>query len=165
MSRKIKKITYLGLYTAVAILLGYIESLLPVITAVPGMKIGLANLAIVLVLYQFGPLAAFMVQIVRILAVGFLFGNLFGIAFSLAGGMSSLIVMTLIKHQTVFGITGVSVAGGVTHNIGQILIASALVKNNQIMYYLPALIVTGVTTGLLIGLLCMEIRKRLYKYD
>ena len=161
MSRKIKKITYLGLYTAVAILLGYIESLLPVITAVPGMKIGLANLAIVLVLYQFGPLAAFMVQIVRILAVGFLFGNLFGIAFSLAGGMSSLIVMTLIKHQTVFGITGVSVAGGVTHNIGQILMASALVKNNQIMYYLPALIVTGVTTGLLIGLLCMEIRKRL----
>ena len=162
MNKKIKKITYLGLYTAAAILLGYVESLIPIFAAVPGMKLGLANLAIILVLYHFGPSEAFMVQIVRILSVGFLFGNLFSIAFSMAGGLLSLSVMILLKRGKAFGIVGISVAGGVTHNIGQIMMASMLIKNIQIMYYLPALIIAGVLTGILIGILCMEIRKRIY---
>lgn len=155
-----KKIAYMGLFSGAAILLGYVESLIPVFVTVPGMKLGLANLAVVLVLYVFGLREAFTVQIVRILVVGFLFGNLFSIAFSMAGGLLSLLVMGILKRVGGFGIVGVSVAGGVTHNIGQICIAAIIVENIQVFYYLPVLLVTGVLTGMLIGILSGEIQKR-----
>lgn len=159
-----KKAALLGLCTAGAILLGYVESLIPVLFFVPGMKLGLANLAIVLALYFFGPKDAAAVQIVRIVVVGFLFGNLFSIAFSLAGGLLSLGVMCLAKRYGGFTVYGVSVAGGVAHNIGQICVAAVLVENVKIIYYLPVLLISGLVTGLLIGFLSDEVRRRLDGY-
>ena len=156
-----RKIAYLGLFSGAAILLGYVESLIPIFTAVPGMKLGLANLAILLVLYQYGLREAVAVQVVRILVIGFLFGNLFSIVFSMAGGMLSLLVMWILKRTGGFSLIGVSVAGGLAHNIGQICMAALVVENFQIFYYLPILMVSGVITGVLIGILSGEIRKRI----
>ena len=104
------------------------------------------------------------VQLVRIVVVGFLFGNLFSIAFSLAGGLLSLGFMCLAKRYGGFTVYGVSVAGGVTHNIGQICVAAVLVENVRIIYYLPFLLLSGLVTGLLIGLLSHEMMKRLGGY-
>lgn len=159
-----KKAALLGLCTAGAILLGYVESLIPVLFFVPGMKLGLANLAIVLALYFFGPKDAAVVQIVRITVVGFLFGNLFSIAFSLAGGLLSLGMMCLARRYGGFSVYGVSVAGGVAHNIGQITVAAILVENVKIIYYLPVLLISGLVTGLLIGFLSDEMQRRLNGY-
>ena len=156
-----RKIAYLGLFSGAAILLGYVESLVPIFAAVPGMKLGLANLAILLVLYQYGLREAVAVQVVRILVIGFLFGNLFSIVFSMAGGMLSLLVMWILKRIGGFSMIGVSVAGGLAHNIGQICMAAMVVENFQIFYYLPILMVSGVITGILIGILSGEIRKRI----
>lgn len=156
-----RKIAYLGLFSGAAILLGYVESLVPIFAAVPGMKLGLANLAILLVLYQYGLREAVAVQVVRILVIGFLFGNLFSIVFSMAGGMLSLLVMWILKRIGGFSMIGVSVAGGLAHNIGQICMAAMVVENFQIFYYLPILMVSGVITGVLIGILSGEIRKRI----
>lgn len=156
-----RKIAYLGLFSGAAILLGYVETLIPIFVAVPGMKLGLANLAILLVLYQYGLREAVAVQVVRILVIGFLFGNLFSIGFSMAGGLLSLLVMWILKRIGGFSMIGVSVAGGLAHNIGQICMAAMVVENFQIFYYLPVLMVSGVITGILIGILCGEIRKRI----
>lgn len=156
-----RKVAVLGLCSAGAILLGYVESLIPVFFFVPGMKLGLANLAIVLTLYFFGLGSAAVVQLVRIVVVGFLFGNLFSIAFSLAGGFFSLVVMCLAKRYGGFTVYGVSVAGGVSHNIGQIFVAAFLVENVKIVYYLPVLLLSGLVTGLLIGLVSDETMRRL----
>ncbi|HJC15931.1 MAG TPA: Gx transporter family protein [Candidatus Fusicatenibacter intestinigallinarum] len=156
-----KRVAVLGLCAAGAILLGYVESLIPVLFFVPGMKLGLANLAIVITLYFFGPGNAAAVQLVRIVVVGFLFGNLFSIAFSLAGGFFSLAVMCLAKRYGGFTVYGVSVAGGVSHNIGQICVAAVLVENVRIVYYLPILLLSGLVTGLLIGLAGDETMRRL----
>lgn len=156
-----RKIAYLGLFSGAAILLGYVESLIPIFAAVPGMKLGLANLAILLVLYQYGLREAVAVQVVRILVIGFLFGNLFSIVFSMAGGMLSLLVMWILKRIGGFSMIGVSVAGGLAHNIGQICMAAMVVENFRIFYYLPILMVSGVITGVLIGILSGEIRKRI----
>lgn len=156
-----RKVAFLGLFSGAAILLGYVESLIPVFVTVPGMKLGLANLAIVMVLYLYGLREALTVQIVRILVTGFLFGNLFSILFSLAGGLLSLLVMWGMKVRGRFGMIGVSVAGGVSHNIGQIFVAALVVENASVAYYLPVLLAAGVVTGVLIGLLSKEMLGRI----
>lgn len=156
-----KKTAYLGLFTAVAMIFGYVETLLPVFVGVPGVKLGLANLAVVFVLYEYGIKEAALVSVVRILAIGFLFGNLFSIAYSLAGAAVSLICMVLLKRVPGFSVVGVSITGGVTHNLGQLLVAMAIVENFSLMYYLPVLLVAGVVTGLCIGVLAQEVRKRI----
>ncbi len=156
-----KRAAMLGVFSGGAILLGYVESLIPVLFFVPGMKLGLANLAVVLALYYFGPGDAAVIQLVRISVVGFLFGNLFSIAFSLAGGFFSLAVMCLAKRYGRFTVYGVSTAGGVSHNIAQICVAAVLVENVKIVYYLPVLLLSGLATGLLIGLAGDETMRRL----
>lgn len=156
-----RKIAYLGVFCAAAVLLGYVETLIPVFVTVPGMKLGLANLAAMVVLYRWGFREALFVQIVRISVIGFLFGNLFAIAFSLAGGLLSLSVMGILKRTGGFGTVGVSVAGGVSHNIAQIIVAALIVENFRVIYYLPPLLVSGVVTGILIGILSAETQKRL----
>lgn len=155
-----KKIAVLGVFGAAAILLGYVDSLIPVFVTVPGMKLGLANLAVVLVLYLYGFREALSVQVIRILVTGFLFGNLFSIAFSMVGGGLSLLMMAGLKKLGGFSEIGISVAGGVTHNIGQICVAAFVVENFSIVYYLPVLFVSGTVTGVLIGILVREMRKR-----
>jgi heptaprenyl diphosphate synthase len=156
-----RKTAYLGLFAAAAMLLGYVESLIPVFVTVPGMKLGLANLAVILALYLFGWKEAAAVSAVRILLSGFLFGNLVSMAFSAAGGALSLGVMILLKKTGRFSMVGVSAAGGVFHNIGQLLVAALTVSNFRLFYYLAVLLITGTVTGTLIGLVAGEIRKRL----
>ncbi|WP_373216376.1 Gx transporter family protein [Ruminococcus sp. 5_1_39BFAA] len=155
-----QKTAYLGLFTAVAIIFGYVETLIPVFAGIPGIKLGLANLAVLFILERYSFREAALVSAVRILVIGFLFGNMFSIVYSLAGAALSLTVMTLMKKWSGFSIMGISVAGGVTHNIGQLLVAIAIVENRSLLYYAPALLVSGVVTGLLIGWLTGETLER-----
>ena len=156
-----KKTANLGLLCAAAIILGYVESLFPVFVGVPGMKIGLPNLAVVMVLYLYSWKEAIAVSFVRILVIGFLFGNAFSIAFSLAGGMLSLLCMEAVRRFLKLSCTGVSMIGGVTHNLGQILVAMVVVENVRVGYYFSILAVTGLVTGILIGILAAELVKRI----
>ncbi len=146
-------IAAMSMICAFAIILSYIESLIPLAVGIPGIKLGLANFVIVICLYRYDIRSAIIVNFIRILVIGFMFGNLFSILFSLAGAFLSMLVMILAKKSNIFGIEGVSVLGGISHNIGQIVIASILVKTYGLMYYIPFLIVGGIITGLAIGIL------------
>lgn len=158
-----KKTAYLGLLCAAAIILGYIESLFPVFIGIPGMKLGLPNLAIVMILYLYSWREALAVSVVRILVIGFLFGNAFSILFSLAGAALSLFCMVLAQKYAKLSCVGVSMVGGVSHNAGQILVAIAVVENVKVGYYFSILAITGMITGILIGMLGGEMVKRLQK--
>ena len=150
-----QKTACLGLFSAVAIILGYVESLVPVFAGIPGIKLGLANLGVLFILkkYSFREAA---------LVIGFMFGNLFSILYSLAGAALSMTVMTLMLKKTSFSLIGVSVAGGVSHNIGQLIIAMLIVQNASVFVYAPALLVAGVAAGVVIGGLTNEILKRVH---
>ena len=156
-----KKTAYLGVFAAVAIIFGYVESLFPFFAGIPGIKLGLANLAVLYILEKYTWKEAALVSAVRIVVIGFLFGNMFSILYSLAGAALSLAVMNLMKKRAGFSILGVSVSGGVSHNIGQLIIAALIVENTAFLYYAPVLIISGVITGLLIGLLTREVLKRI----
>ena len=158
-----RKTAYLGLFAALAITFGYVETLLPVFVGIPGVKLGLANLSVLFILYRYSLWEAAAVSFVRILIIGFLFGSLFSIVYSLAGAALSLVVMTLLKKRTDFSLLGISVAGGVSHNIGQLIIAMLIVENTTLIYYSPALLISGIVTGLLIGMLTIEVEKRVLK--
>lgn len=157
-----QKTAYLGLFSAVAIILGYVESLVPVFAGIPGIKLGLANLAVLFILKRYSFREAALVSIVRILIIGFMFGNLFSILYSLAGAALSMTVMTLLQKNTSFSLIGVSVAGGVSHNIGQLIIAMFVVNNASVFVYTPALLVSGVAAGVVIGGLTAEVSKRVH---
>ena len=155
-----KKTAYMGLFAAVAIIFGYVESLLPVFAGIPGIKLGLANLVTVFILYTYSFREAAAISLIRILVIGFMLGNLFSILFSLAGAALSLACMTLAKKYLGLSVTGVSILGGVTHNLGQIVVAVLVVENVNLFYYFPALLIAGLITGFLIGILSGEILKR-----
>ena len=133
-----KKLSYLGLFAAVAIIFGYVESLIPFFAGIPGMKLGLANLAVLFILEKYTWKEAVLVSVVRIIVIGFMFGNLFSILYSLAGAALSLAVMTFMKKKSGFSILGISVAGGVSHNIGQLIIAGLITMTSGLIYYAPA---------------------------
>ena len=152
---------FLGVFSALAIILGYVESMIPFFSGIPGMKLGLANMAVIAVLYLYGPADALLVSLVRILVVGMMFGNMVSILYSLAGAVLSLSVMVWLKGKGWFSIRGVSMAGGVFHNIGQLFIAAVTVNTFQIFYYMPLLILSGTLTGILIGILGGEITRRM----
>lgn len=145
------KVAQYGLFAALAILMGYVEMLIPLPLLVPGMKLGLANVIIVIVLYHTDTKSAFFISLVRVLMSGLLFQGFAGLLYSLAGALLSLAVMALLKKTGKVSITGVSVMGGVFHNVGQIIVAAAVVENIKMAYYLPFLLVTGVVTGFVIG--------------
>ena len=148
-----KKIAFLGLCTSVALVLAYIESLLPpLFAAVPGIKLGLPNIAIIFLLYRFGVKEAAAVSFVRIVAVSLLFGNPMTFAYSMAGGFLSLSAMAILRKLDFLSVVGVSVAGGVLHNVGQILMAMLLLDTAELGYYLIVLTVTGTVSGIFVGL-------------
>ena len=148
-----KKIAFLGVSTAVALVLAYVESLLPpLLTMVPGIKLGLPNIAIIFILYRFGLKEAAAVSFVRIVAVSLLFGNPMTLLYSLAGGTLSLLIMALLRRLDFLSTVGVSVAGGVFHNVGQILMAMLLLGTAELGYYLIVLAVTGTISGIFVGL-------------
>lgn len=158
-----KKIAYTGMFTALAFVFSYIESLLPINLGIPGVKLGLANLVVIVALYLTSVKAACILSLVRIVLMGFTFGNPASMIYSLAGGALSLVVMVLAKKMKSFSVTGVSVLGGVSHNIGQILIAIVVVETTSLWYYLPILILSGTIAGVLIGILASVIIRHLEK--
>lgn len=147
-----RKIPYYGLFAALAILMGYVEMLIPVPIPIPGVKLGLANVIIVIMMYFMDAKSAFFVSLIRVLLSGLLFAGFAGLLYSLAGAVCSFLVMALLKKTGKFSIIGVSLAGGVFHNVGQVTVAAAVVENVKMMYYLPFLLVSGVVTGILIGI-------------
>ena len=155
-----RKIALLGLFSAVAIIFGYVETLIPVFAGIPGIKLGLANLSVLFILKRYSLKEAVIVSAVRIIVIGFLFGNMFSIIYSLAGAALSLAVMTLLIRFTKASGYAVSMAGGITHNIGQLLIAMLIVENRSLLYYAPVLLISGMVTGLLIGYLVTETLRR-----
>lgn len=156
-----KKTAYLGLFLALALICSYIESLIPFYFGIPGVKLGLTNIVVVLMLYCTGAKSALAVSVLRILLSGFLFGNMFSILYSLAGGLASFLCMVLLKRSGRFRIISVSAAGGVTHNLGQIAVAAAVVENRSLFYYYPVLFIAGTLTGIVIGIAAQEILLRL----
>ena len=125
------------------------------------MKLGLANLIIVVALYKMRLSEAYLLSVVRILLAGFIFGNYFSIIYSLAGGLLSLTVMALLKKWGGFSLQGISIAGGVFHNIGQLIVAAVVVETFSVTYYFPVLLVAGLLTGLVIGIVAEMMLKRL----
>ena len=155
------KVAYFGVFTALALIFSYVETLIPIQFGIPGVKLGLANLIIVIALYRMKLSEVYLLSIVRVLLAGFIFGNYFSIIYSLAGGILSLTVMAYLRKKGGFSVIGVSIAGGVFHNIGQLIVASVIVETFSVMYYVPVLLIAGLVTGLLIGIASDGMLKRL----
>ena len=156
-----KHVARYGLLIALALILSYVESLVPTFFAFPGMKLGLTNLVVLIALFRMGSRPAIFINLLRILLATALFGNGFALAYSLAGGLLSGAVMILLRRSGRVGMLGVSVAGGLAHNLGQILIAMVLLDTWQLAAYLPVLWISGMIAGLVIGLLGYEVTRRL----
>ncbi|TAH69501.1 MAG: Gx transporter family protein [Anaerolineaceae bacterium] len=159
-----KKIASYGLFIALAFIFSYIESLIPIPFPVPGIKLGLANLVVIIAIYGIGLKEAFVLSMVRILLVGFTFRDPSTLIFSFAGGLLSWLTMAIFKKLKLFSMVGVSILGGIAHNIGQIIVAIMYVNNTSLIYYLPLLMISGVVSGTLIGILGALILKRLNKF-
>lgn len=151
-TEKMNKITYMGVLTAIALILSYVETLLSFQPGIPGVKIGFANLAVLICLYLFGWKEAMVLTVVKAVVSGFLFGNLFMIIYSLAGAVVSAFTMIMLKKSNWFHIPVVSAAGGVMHNMGQLLVALFVVETYSVIYYMPVLILAGLFTGIVIGM-------------
>ena len=156
-----QKIATYGMMVALALIMSYIEAQIPAFVAVPGMKLGLTNIVVVVALYVLGSKSAMFINIIRIILVSLLFGNTMSFAFSMAGGMLSTILMIVLKKTGKFSTIGVSAAGGITHNIGQILVAILLLHTRAIAWYLPILWISGIVSGIIIGLIAGLIAGRL----
>lgn len=152
-----------GLLVALALILSYVEAQIPAFFTVPGMKLGLTNVVVLFALYHMGSGSALLVNFLRIFLVSVLFGNGMSLAYSLAGGLLSWLVMTLLKKTGKFRIVTVSIVGGIAHNIGQILVAILVLETTALAWYLLVLWFTGLGSGFLIGLLGGELCRRLEK--
>ena len=146
-----RALTRYALLVALAMVLSWLESMVPLSLAVPGVKLGLANLVVIFALYRLGPRQAAVISLVRVLLVTLTFGNAFGFAYSRAGAALSLGVMIPLRRSGKFSLLGVSIAGGVCHNIGQILVAMAVLGTAELLWYLPALLAAGTAAGVCIG--------------
>ena len=158
MSRRIARY---ALLTALAMVLSWLEAVVPVSAAMPGMKLGLTNLVVVFALYRMDLRDAAAISLVRVALVSMTFGNAYSLAYSLAGAVLSLAVMAALKRTGRFSILGVSIAGGVCHNAAQILVAMAVLGTGRIAAYLPALLVSGTLAGAAIGAACGVVTERI----
>ena len=161
---KVKRIALFGMLTALAFTLSYLETLIPVSVGVPGVKLGLANLVVVTALYTLSPFEAFALSFVRVLLAALTFGNAYSVLYSLAGSLLSFFVMWAVKKSKL-SIVGVSMLGGVCHNIAQIAVAAVVMSTVRIVYYLPILLVSGLVTGFLTGVLSKSVCERIKKTD
>ena len=151
MRNNTKKLTYLALTISFALILSFIESKIPTFVAIPGIKVGLANIAVIFTLYKFGIKEAIEVSVLRVCLVSMLFGTPVSLIYSISGAVLSLTVMILLKKLTPLNEVTISVSGGVCHNIGQIIAASIVLGTNVVGYYLPFLLLSGTIAGIVVG--------------
>ncbi len=168
MRNKTMRVAFLGVMTAVAMILSYVEAILPpIVSAVPGVKIGLPNILIIFVLYRFSVKEAAAISLVRVFLSALLFGNAMTLAYSTAGAVFSIIIMSLLKKTDKFTAVGVSISGGVAHNLGQIFVAVLLLNSTLIAYYMLILTFTGVISGIIVGvaggILAKKVPERIIK--
>lgn len=156
-----KKLTTLAITVTLAMVLSFIESQIPPLVAIPGVKVGLANIAVIFALYRFGWREAVVVSALRVLLLGLLFGSFVSLLYSLAGAALSMTVMLLVRRIPSFSEVGVSVLGGVSHNVGQIVMASILLETNVVIYYLPMLFLSGTLAGIAVGAVGAILLKKL----
>lgn len=156
-----KTIAHIALLASLALIFSYVEAIIPYNPGIPGIKLGIANVVTIIALYKFGWKDAVAVSVIRIVLAGLLFNGVFGMLYSLAGAAVSLIGMILLKKSDKFSIVGVSMAGGVLHNLGQLLIAAAIIEDLRMFYYFPALLFSGIISGIAIGIAAMLILKNL----
>lgn len=158
---KTKKLVTLAVTVAVAMILSFIESRIPAFVAIPGVKVGLANIAVIFALYKMGWREAMAVSLVRVALVALLFGSVVSFAYSIAGAVLSLSLMILLRKTGVFTEIAVSVVGGITHNIGQIFVAFLLLESDVVFYYLPFLLISGIIAGIAVGAASALLIKRI----
>lgn len=161
MNNRTKKLTLLALTISFALILSFVESRIPALVAIPGVKVGLANIAVIFALYKFGLKEAITVSILRIIIVSMLFGSAVSLMYSAAGAVLSLCTMVILKKLTSLSEVTVSVCGGVMHNVGQITMASILFDTNLVIYYLPFLIFSGIFAGIAVGVASALLIKRI----
>lgn len=157
---KTQKIAMSAVLAALGLIFSYIEASMPFYIGIQGIKLGIANLVVIIALYTLGKSYAFSINVIRIIVAGLLFNGLFGALYSLAGATVSFIVMLILKRTNWFSIVGVSMAGGVFHNVGQLLIAALLVSNIKIFLYFPVLLFSGMATGIIIGIVAHYVLKK-----
>jgi len=158
---KVSKLTLMALTVSLAMILSFVETQIPPLMAIPGMKVGLANIAVVFALYRFGWKEAIGISLIRVFLTGLLFGTFASIAYSLAGAILSFLGMVALKNIKFFSCIAVSVIGGVLHNVGQIIMASILMGTELIRYYLPFLLLSGTVAGVAIGVVAGILIKRI----
>lgn len=159
-----KNIAFLGVFLALALIFSYVESMIPIPFMVPGIKLGLTNIVIIIILYCMGAKQAYTISIARVILAGFMFGNMAMIPYGLAGAVLSLTVMVLLKRTGRLKIISISTIGGICHNIGQMIIAALAVETFSLLYYLPVLLIAGFITGLVIGIAAQEVTIRIQKF-
>lgn len=162
-SIKTKRLAMASMFAALALIFSYVEAIIPFNIGIPGIKLGLPNLVIIIALYEMDIQYSFTINIVRILLSGLLFNGAFGTIYSLAGGLLSLLLMYILKKTNLFSMIGVSMAGGVAHNLGQLLIASAIVSDLKMFIYFPVLMFSGLISGILIGIVAYVLDNKLPK--
>jgi heptaprenyl diphosphate synthase len=158
--RNTKKLATLALTVSVAMILSFIESRIPAFVAIPGVKVGLANIAVIFALYKLGLKEAVCVSIVRVILISILFGNSASFLYSIAGAVLSLSVMIILKSLKLLDTVGVSISGGICHNVGQIAVASLVLETNILTYYLPFLLIFGCIAGICVGIASALLIKR-----
>lgn len=146
------KIAVCAMLAVVSLLFSYIEAVLPFQSPVPGIKLGLANLVVLVALYRLDERQAFAVSLLRVLLAGILFTGAYSVLYSLAGSILSFFSMALLKRSRLFSMIGVSMSGGVMHNLGQLLVAAVMVSNAALLYYLPVLTLSGMVCGIIVGI-------------
>lgn len=156
-----KLIAMCGLMASLGLIFSYVEVLFPISIGIPGVKLGIANLVVIIALYKLGAKYAFSINVIRILVAGLLFNGAFGALYSLAGAVLSFAVMCCLKKTNLFSMVGVSMAGGVAHNLGQLLVAATIIENLKIFIYFPVLLVSGMITGIVIGIVSHIVMQKL----
>lgn len=156
-----RMVAEIALMTSLALIFSYVEAIIPYNPGIPGIKLGIANVVTVLALYKFGWKDAAAVSALRIVLAGLLFNGVFGMLYALAGAAVSFIGMLLLKKTKLFSIVGVSMAGGVLHNLGQLLVASAIIEDVRIFFYFPVLLFSGIISGIAIGIVATLVLRSL----
>lgn len=164
MQLPVKRITYLGLFICIGLIIGYLESLIVIPIGIPGVKLGISNIVTVISLYLFGPVFSLITLLGRIFLSNLLFGSASSFIYSLTGAVISFCGMILLKKCSVFSVYGVSISGGVLHNLAQLCTAALIIRLPYIYYYLPILIISGIVAGWFVGFVSNLLIKSLNRF-